>query len=164
MVGESVEVLCARLPLPVNLVLVRLVRIYISRVRMVCPHQVEFHLAVVLGFQETVVQNTLKERPSLIPVPVEYECVHAIFQCRLYYLLLCLWACLVQIAPQRHSRLPVSLILWLSLIHSLPFALPVVEYVHLVLKARLVVIGGPHISRHVVFSVLAVYAERDSEQ
>ncbi|MPN34064.1 hypothetical protein SDC9_181556 [bioreactor metagenome] len=44
---------------------------------MVSPHNIELHLVVVSGFQETVIQGALQIGTFLIPVPVVYKYIHA---------------------------------------------------------------------------------------
>ena len=94
---------------------------------MVGPHEVEFHLLVVPGLQEAVVQNILKEGTVVEPVPVEDEGVDAVFHSGIYDLLLHLRVGFVEISPGRNPGLAVPFEFGNGIVDCFPFTLVVAK-------------------------------------
>ena len=115
------------------------------------PHQVEFHLPVVLGLQKTVVQTVLQKRPAIVPVPVVYKNVHAVVHRGGNFHLHYVGIRFVHISPQGPARPGVPRKLGARGLHRLPFP-------HALRPenpgAGLVAgIGRPDVGGHVVFTL-----------
>ena len=89
---------------------------------MIGPHQIEFHLFIVLGFQKSVIDGAFQKRLPIIPIPIENKHIDAMRSCHINPFFHYLRVIIHFISPQRYLWLIVSFETGSTFLNDFPLA------------------------------------------